>query len=143
MGYSPEMGARNAKSDHAATLRAAGLRSTPARVAVLEHFHRTGGTQSHADVLAALDRLDRVTVYRVLVDLAEAGLLTRTDLGDRVWRFELARHAEDHPHFVCTDCGSVQCLDGLSIAVSGAKVPKAVRARKISIQLKGRCDACS
>jgi Fur family ferric uptake transcriptional regulator len=134
---------KTGSANHAATLRGAGLRCTPARLAVLEHFHRTGGTQSHNDVVAALDALDRVTIYRVLVDLAEAGLLARTDLGDRVWRFELARHAEEHPHFVCTDCGSVQCLDGLTVAVTGAKVPKAVRARKISIQLKGRCDHCS
>lgn len=129
--------------DFAAMLRGAGLRSTPARVAVLAHLHRTGGTQSHAEVTAALRAHDRVTIYRVLLDLAEAKLLSRTDLGDHVWRYELARHADKHPHFVCTDCGSVQCLDGLDIAVTGARVPKAVRARKISIQLKGLCDDCS
>lgn len=47
---------------------------------------------------------------------ADAGLLRRLELGDHVWRYEptLSRdlHAvSDHPHFVCTNCGRVKCLD--------------------------------
>ncbi len=133
-------------------LRDAGLRSTVARIAVLEYFHSHGGQNSHAEIFDALGErgFDRATIYRILIDLAEAKILSRTDLGDHVWRFELRKgigqteHTEEHPHFVCVDCGEVSCLPNLSIKVDGpGKPPKAVTKNKISVQLKGVCDDCS
>lgn len=128
-------------------LRAAGLRSTAPRLAVLEHFYAHGGQHSHGDLFEAIgDRgFDRATIYRILMDLSEANILSRSDLGDHVWRFELKRggeHAEEHPHFVCIDCGQVSCLPGITVKVSG-KVPKAVAKKEFALQMKGRCDKCS
>lgn len=119
-------------------------------MAVLAYFDAHGGRKSHAEIVDALGArgFDRATLYRVLMDFAEAQILTRTDLGDHVWRFELrtrtaAAHAEDHPHFVCVGCGEVSCLPGVSLRVVGrAKVPKAVGSHQVTVQLKGRCDAC-
>jgi Fur family transcriptional regulator, ferric uptake regulator len=133
-------------------LRTAGLRSTTPRIAVLEYFHAHGGQNSHAEIFEALgDRgFDRATIYRILMDLAEAKLLSRTDLGDHVWRFELKKgvggveHTEEHPHFVCIDCGEVSCLPGFSIKLEGsAKPPRSVAKQKVAVQLKGLCDNCS
>ncbi len=132
-------------------LRSAGLRSTAPRLAVLEYFHAHGGTNSHAELFDALGGrgFDRATIYRILMDLAEVGILSRTDLGDHVWRFELRRgargveHTEEHPHFVCVDCGEVSCLPGLSLKVEGqARAPRSVTKNKVAIQLKGLCDNC-
>ncbi len=130
-----------------ATLRAARLRCTSARLAVLRYFDKRGHTSSHAETYHALrgTGFDRATLYRVLVDLAEAGILSRTDLGDHVWRFELAMaetHGGEHPHFVCIDCGDVLCLPGMSVQLQGA-VPKAVAKHEVHVQLKGRCDKCA
>jgi Fur family ferric uptake transcriptional regulator len=133
-------------------LRTAGLRSTAPRIAVLEYFHVHGGQNSHAELFEALgDRgFDRATIYRILMDLAEANIVSRTDLGDHVWRFELKKgvggveHTEEHPHFVCVDCGEVSCLPGLSFKLEGpAKAPKSVAKNKVVVQLKGRCDNCA
>lgn len=137
--------------DYQSLLRAAGLRSTGPRIAVLEYFHTRGGQNSHAEIYEALeDRgFDRATIYRILIDLSEAKLLSRTDLGDHVWRFELKKgvgdvtHTEEHPHFVCVDCGTVSCLPGVSIRVEGGKAPKSVAKQKVAVQLKGVCDNCS
>ena len=137
--------------DYQALLRGAGLRSTGPRIAVLEYFHTRGGQNSHAETYEALeDRgIDRATIYRILIDLSDAKLLSRTDLGDHVWRFELKKgvgdveHTEEHPHFVCVDCGDVSCLPGVSIKVEGGKTPKSVVKQKVAVQLKGVCDACS
>ncbi len=132
-------------------LRSVELRSTAPRLAVLGYFHAHGGTNSHADLFDAIGEqgFDRATVYRVLIDLAEAKILSRTDLGDHVWRFELQRgvgggsHSSEHPHFVCVDCGSIACLPGLSIKVEGqSKTPKSVIKNNVAIQLKGLCDDC-
>ncbi|MBX3232587.1 MAG: transcriptional repressor [Labilithrix sp.] len=133
-----------------ALLRGAGLRSTVSRIAVLEHFYEHGGRKSHADIFEALDDrgFDRASIYRILMDLADAKILSRTDLGDHIWRFELLRdgaseHAEQHPHFVCVDCGQVSCLPDVTVKLSGRRPPKSVAAKKVSIQLKGICDDCT
>jgi len=146
----PTAGAAPVVEELQALLRGAGLRSTAPRVTVLAFFHERGGQHSHAETFEALgEGLDRATVYRVLMDLAEAKLLSRTDLGDHVWRFELRKavggveHDDEHPHFVCVDCGQVSCLQGLSVKLEGkGKAPRAVTSQRVAVQLRGRCDDC-
>ena len=90
--------------------------------------------------------------------------MTRVELGDHVWRFELKGVAADgsgqahHPHFVCTECGGVSCLDGMEVAITprprsaakgrrpaGAKAePCHNRIGSVSeVLLKGRCEDCT
>ena len=88
---------------------------------------------SHGDVA---DRLanqawDRATIYRNLTDLAEAGLVRRTDVGDHVWRFEAVSGAHEpgaHPHFVCTECGTVECLPEIELAIRPRDATRACKA---------------
>lgn len=130
------------------SVRAKGLRATPSRLAVLELLRASDSPMSHGDVA---DRLasqawDRATIYRNLTDLAEAGLVARADLGDHAWRFEaVGAGAAHHPHFVCTECGVVECLPDLEIRVPAAtrRAPRALRAREVEVQVKGVCDACA
>ncbi|MDY7230014.1 Fur family transcriptional regulator [Hyalangium rubrum] len=131
-------------------IRASGLRSTAPRVAVLRELEAATSPLSHADLVDALgdEGYDRVTLYRNLTDLTEAGLVVRADLGDHVWRFELRRaggknHTGIHPHFTCTDCGTVTCLPEQSVRITPAKgAPKAVMARAVEVHLRGLCDRC-
>ncbi len=128
-------------------VRGSGLRATPSRLAVLELVRASDSPMSHGDVA---DRLasqawDRATIYRNLTDLAEAGLLRRTDVGDHVWRFEAisAAHAGSaHPHFVCTECGIVECMPEIELAIRRAKAPRAVKQRQVEVHVRGLCDAC-
>jgi Fur family ferric uptake transcriptional regulator len=134
-----------------ARLREAGLRATAARVAVLRALVRATMPRSHADVCDEVAELgyDRATVYRNLIDLTEAGLARRLDLGDHVWRFERVPgdpaepgHGTDvHPHFVCNECGTVECLPAASVAIRG--VPRALRKNRLQVQLSGLCEACA
>jgi Fur family ferric uptake transcriptional regulator len=128
-------------------LRAAGLRATAPRLAVLGLLRRASLPLSHPDVVGALadHTWDRATLYRNLTDLVRTGLARRTDLGDRVWRFEATGRApaHRHPHFVCHDCGSVQCLDGVEVHLpGGAAMPTALHDPDVEVQFKGRCDQC-
>jgi Fur family transcriptional regulator, ferric uptake regulator len=131
-------------------LRGAGLRSTESRVAVLQHLGTQEAPVSHADLCRALesDGFDRATLYRNLIDLTEVGLVTRTDLGDHVWRFELKQrdgdHVVSHPHFVCSDCGTVSCLPGVAVRiVRGKRAPKSLATKNVAIQITALCDDCS
>jgi Fur family ferric uptake transcriptional regulator len=132
--------------EHRTALRMRGLRATPSRIAVLELLRTEGAPMSHGDVA---DRLaahpwDRATIYRNLTDLAGAGLARRTDVGDHVWRFEAVTNDHDtaHPHFVCTECGTVECMPEIELAVRRAKAPRAVRNRQVEVHVRGLCDAC-
>ena len=73
-------------------IREAGLRSTPARISVINALKRAAKPQTHAELSDLLVPLgfDKATVFRNLTDLAEAELVLRTELGDHVWRFELS-----------------------------------------------------
>ena len=138
-------------------IREAGLRVTETRLAVLEALQHADRPLSHAEVMGLLaeDRdWDRATVFRNLADLAKASLLQRYDLGDHVWRYEVAgapkagspadSHDNAHPHFMCTECGDVQCLPGVELRLQGTgEAPQAVRARSVEVQLRGLCDTCA
>lgn len=130
-------------------IRTAGLRSTRPRVAVLRELQAATAPLSHADLVEALgdEGYDRVTIYRNLTDLTEAGLVVRSDLGDHVWRFELKRspteHPVNHPHFTCVDCGTISCLPEESVRITPAKgAPRSVQSRSVEVQLRGVCDRC-
>ncbi|HEY2881257.1 MAG TPA: Fur family transcriptional regulator [Pirellulales bacterium] len=131
-------------------LRSAGLRSTAARLWVMQHLAEAGKPVTHGEVAEELRPrgFDRATIYRNLIELTEAGLVSRIELGDHVWRFEL-RHSggagrRDHPHFVCVDCGGVECLPSVSVNIKPAPGSKQSRIRKVTeILLKGHCGQCS
>lgn len=121
-----------------------GFRITEQRLLILRELLRVRTPISHPELSERLasSELDRATVYRNLLSLAEAGILVRTQLGDNVWRYELPRargknHGE-HPHFVCTDCGTVSCLPPRSVRLAGEAIRNTVR----DVQLRGVCEPC-
>ncbi len=135
-----------------AQMREAGLRSTAPRLSVLTCLFEAHTPLSHADVFVAMqdDGFDRATIFRNLNDLTDAGLVARRDLGDHTWRFELRRdkgsakpHGDAHPHFTCTDCGTVSCLPDESVGLkAGRGVPKSVSSGRVRVTLQGVCDRC-
>jgi len=133
-------------------IRTSGLRSTAPRVAVLQYLQTATTPVSHAELYEVLadQGFDRATIYRNLIDLTEIGLLSRTDVGDHVWRFELKREGQrghqtaEHPHFMCTDCGEVACLPGVNVRISPTpSAPRALNTKNVVVQLQGLCDRCA
>lgn len=123
------------------------LRTTAARIAVVRKLQDATTPLSHAEVADGLVPLgfDKATVFRNLTDLVEADLVTRTELGDHVWRFEWKdqNHPDrgQHPHFVCVDCGNVTCLHDVDLTPS-TKSSWTKVGRVTEILLKGHCKAC-
>lgn len=126
-------------------VRAAGLRSTRPRVTVLDVLdgggHRTAD-ELVADLSARGTALPRSTVFNVLDDLVEAGLVLRADLGSGAAYYESAAIADPHHHFVCRVCGTIQDVDVDD--VGDLSVPDDPRFEIDSLQVvfRGVCAAC-
>jgi Fur family ferric uptake transcriptional regulator len=94
-------------------LRAAGLRVTAGRVAVLgalaDRPHTDAETVFRA-VLAELPGTSIQNVHNVLGDLADAGLVRRIEPAGSAALYE-RRIGDNHHHVVCTSCGAVADVD--------------------------------
>jgi Fur family ferric uptake transcriptional regulator len=131
-------------------LRGVGLRCTGPRLAVLEHFQTNKGPLSHGELVEVLGDhgFDATTIYRNLIDLEGAGLVSRVNLGDNVWRFELRgsnkETQREHPHFVCTQCNKITCLAQVRVKLTPAPGSLNSVVNSISdIVIKGHCTQCA
>ncbi|UCE32184.1 MAG: ferric iron uptake transcriptional regulator [Burkholderiales bacterium] len=93
-------------------LKSIGLKATTPRLKILELFQ--GGAQRHMsaeDVYRSLvaEQFDigLATVYRVLAQFEQAGLLRRShfESDKAVYELDEGKH---HDHLVCLDCGRVE-----------------------------------
>src|ERR1700752_3240245 len=94
-------------------LRAAGMRVTSARLAILDAVHE--GRHPGADEVARVvrERVGHVTlqaVYEALGAFTEVGLLRKIDLGSGPARYE-DRVGDNHHHLACRRCGTVADVD--------------------------------
>ncbi len=131
-----------------AMIRDVGLRCTSSRATVLAHLARASVPMSHADLAEALvpEGFDQATIYRNLSDLTDNGLLHRLDPGDHIWRFEFRgqdSHDEDHPHFMCDDCGEISCLAPVDITFGDDERTSPTVGEVNEIFLRGRCAHCA
>ena len=122
-------------------LRRAGLRATQPRRTVLAWLDEHPGHHP-ADMLVDRTGLSKATVYHVLGQLSDAGLVLAADSGTGRVLYETA--AEPHHHFVCRMCGRVvdiPCVVGrapcLAVEVPGAVIEQA------DIVPRGLCDRCA
>ncbi len=100
-------------TDFAQILRAADLRVTRPRVAVLGavHEHPHADTDSIIAVVRAdLGEVSTQAVYDVLRALTGAGLVRRIQPAGSTARFE-SRVADNHHHVVCRSCGAIADVD--------------------------------
>ncbi len=100
-------------SDVTTTLRAAGLRVTAPRRAVLTwlaaHPHSTVD-EIGTGVRSVLGSVSTQAVYDVLGACAAAGLIRRIELPGHPARFE-RRAGDNHHHVVCRRCGRTEDVD--------------------------------
>ncbi len=97
---------------HAEELKSSGLKATLPRIRILEVFQRSAQRHMTAeDVFKALlaegSDIGLATVYRVLMQFEQAGLLTRShfESGKSVFEINEGKH---HDHLLCLSCGRVE-----------------------------------
>jgi Fur family ferric uptake transcriptional regulator len=97
-------------------LRNAGLKVTLPRVKVLEILHQHQGGEKHQHLTAediyrelidSGSQIGLATVYRVLSQFEEAGLVDRHHFEGGQAMFELAQ-GRHHDHIVCVQCGKIE-----------------------------------
>lgn len=93
-------------------LKTSGLKVTAPRLKVLDIFERSEARHLTAEdvyraLLAESVDIGLATVYRVLTQFEQAGILTRShfETGKAVYELNAGSH---HDHLVCLDCGQVE-----------------------------------
>ncbi len=97
---------------HADELKNSGLKATLPRIKVLEVFQKTSQRHMSAEdvfktLLAEGSDVGLATVYRVLMQFEQAGILSRNHFESGKAVFEL-NEGKHHDHLVCLDCGRVE-----------------------------------
>jgi Fur family ferric uptake transcriptional regulator len=93
-------------------LKKAGLKVTLPRVKILQILenakeHHLSAEDVYRDLLESGDDIGLATVYRVLTQFEEAGLVIRHNFEGGYSVFELD-HGQHHDHLVCVKCGRVE-----------------------------------
>ncbi|MEX1168468.1 MAG: ferric iron uptake transcriptional regulator [Hydrogenophaga sp.] len=93
-------------------LKSTGLKATLPRLRILEVFQNAKQRHMTAEdvyrvLLESESDIGLATVYRVLMQFEQAGLLTRSNFesGKAVYELDEGQH---HDHLVCLDCGRVE-----------------------------------
>ncbi|MFM2267994.1 MAG: hypothetical protein RL757_1435 [Bacteroidota bacterium] len=129
-------------------LRKSGLKRTPIRVAVLELLAASQSARSKPELEIAFgNRENRVTIYRVLRDLEEKGLVHRVFDVEGTPKFAICdahcsthAHHDEHLHFNCTTCLSVYCLDAISFPT--INLPEGFELKNMNFSATGICKNC-
>ncbi len=106
------MSKNTTENNNPAELKASGLKATQPRLKILEIFQQNPVRHLSAEDIYRLLMADNLeiglaTVYRVLAQFEQAGLLTRNffETGKAVYELNEGDH---HDHIVCLRCGRVE-----------------------------------
>lgn len=116
--------------------------------AVLEALRATGrhptALEVYNEVRQVRPRIGLATVYRILHQLAQLGLIKETLGYENEWRYDA--HIRRHDHAICRECGAL-----LDIPVDIPLPDEALRAAALSVgveldshevRIYGRCETC-
>jgi Fur family transcriptional regulator, ferric uptake regulator len=130
------------------TLRSSGLKKTTVRIAVLKQLTESENALSQPELETVFEgRENRVTVYRVLRDFEEKGLIHRIYDMEGTARFALCRsctehqHHDEHLHFNCVECKNVICLDNIHVSIP--TLPIGFKVKNIHFTVEGVCEKCN
>lgn len=130
-------------------LHSLGRRVTRQRLAVLaavEHCPHATADDAAAAVRAEVPFITVQSVYVVLADLTDAGLLRRIETPHSPARYE-TRVGDNHHHAMCTGCGRIEdvdCAVGQAPCLTPHWTPGS---KRMTIQIaevlyQGLCDTC-
>jgi len=136
-------------TDPLACLHEHGLKRTPRRLAVIRLFQeqnrRLDAPEVHRLLSPSLPRLGLPTVYRILEELREIGLLVRVTDEDRRLHYTMCRSTQrHHHHFVCRRCLKVEEVEYCTFREIRAYIERELNCscERLTMQIEGLCAAC-
>lgn len=132
-----------------AALHAHGRRVTRQRLAVLtavDRFPHATADDAATAVRTELPQITVQSVYVILADLTDIGLLRRIDTPHSPARYE-TRVGDNHHHALCTGCGRIEDVD-CAVGHAPCLTPEwSPGASRMTIQIaevlyQGLCDDC-
>jgi Fur family transcriptional regulator, ferric uptake regulator len=130
-------------------LKNAGLKATLPRLKILELFENSDERHLSAEdvykvLLNAGDDVGLATVYRVLTQFEDAGLLVRHHFESGKAVFEL-NEGDHHDHIVCVKCGRVEEFFDEEIERRQKEAAESLgfKMQEHSLMIYGVCDKCS
>jgi Fur family transcriptional regulator, ferric uptake regulator len=134
---------------HLQTLKAHKLKITPRRKAIIELFKdspmRMGAYEVYKKLKHKLPTLGLPTVYRILEQFSQAGILIQSLSKDRQLCYMLCGHPhEHHHHFTCRKCRKVEEVDYCNIKGVSRFIEKNLDAKVEAhqLQIEGLCSKC-
>lgn len=140
--------AKRKSHDYGSELRAAGLRATPARKAILKLLETVRTPLEVSIIFEKIKhegvRTDPATVFRIMNTLTEKGVTTIVQLGDSTARYELSSRKHHH-HLVCEACGKIEDMPGCPLAdiEKDARKKKRFIVKKHALEFYGLCVGCA
>ena len=129
-------------------LKATGLKATLPRLKILDIFQKNASSHLSAEdvyrrLLAENQDIGLATVYRVLTQFEQAGILSRNyfETGKAVYELNEGTH---HDHIVCISCGRVEEFQDADIERHQQEVAARMNYELVdhNLALYGRCSAC-
>lgn len=121
---------------------------TAMRLLVLDFLEKQSTAVSLTDMELAMDRTDRVTLFRTIKTFEEHGLVHRIEDGSGATKFALChtdcdsgKHYDLHVHFYCSHCKETYCLPKTHIPE--VALPDAYVAEERELIVKGTCARCA
>lgn len=129
-------------------LRERGLKSTPARMAILNILAGAKKPLTVEQIGKKIKqiRLDTVTLYRTVSRLTHVGMVRHIDFRHGHAHYELNDPKRDHHHIICTKCHAVEDFTGCDFSdITRRALSQTKNFRTIaehSLELFGLCKKC-
>ena len=125
------------------------LKATPRRMAVLSVLADEKYYASPEEVWKKLRRklktIGLPTVYRILEELSEKGVVTKIIHPSRQLYYYYCGNEDHHHHFICVSCRRVEDLKYCASKEIEKEVSSSLKGRVLShiLQINGLCGPCS
>lgn len=122
------------------------LRLTDGRKEILDLLQKSSVALSHSEIEKKLpSQLDRITTYRTLLSFKKKGMIhviMDPQSGAARYLFSHPTLPKQHPHFKCTVCNMLICLETEISQPNPLVLPKGFQALCSSFVIEGLCDHC-
>ena len=130
-------------------LKKKGVGLTPHRQVVFEIFSSSPKTFTAQRILEKIRKkrtMDKVTLYRILDLFVAKRIIRRLSASQGSLRYEIIcdEHHPFHPHFICRDCGKMECLNDIDLSSLRHSIQKKrhLEGEDIDLKLEGLCFRC-